>query len=264
MAGKQKRDNQQPDCITARILGMAKKESGFTLIELLIAIGVGSLIIAAIYAAVNLAQKSTAGVSRKITTQQDARTALEIMAMEVRMASYNRKSPRTWHVDPGGNCAGKVSFAIVQNENNNDTERRKGIQRADADRIAIAMDLGEPPSESIANPLQANEYIEYLYQSDAIMRSVSCGSFQPFLGGTGADTNVKNAEAGIPLFQYFDRNGNNLADASGNVPADRIPSIRRIRITIVAETKEKDSLTGKTKRMTYTTDVLVKNHALCP
>jgi D-arabinose 5-phosphate isomerase GutQ len=55
------------------------------------------------------------------------------------------------------------------------------------------------------------------------------------------------------VFQYFDNT---------DAVTTSIPAIRRIRITIVAETENKDSLTNQVKTMTYTTDVLVKNHVL--
>lgn len=223
------------------------------MIELIIAMGVGALIITVIYAAMNVAQKSSASVGRKVVTQQDARTVLDIMAMEVRMASYNPQMlPQAWQVADDGNCYGKLIL----------TRSNKGIQTAAANEIAIAMDLDN--SRSIANGTSDNEYIVYRYDNDTIRRSVTCGNFQPLLGGPDTETNVSNKSAGIPLFQYFDRNGTNLADASGNVPANFIPQIGRVRINIVADTKNPDSMTNKVRRMTYTTDVLVKNHVLCP
>lgn len=231
---------------------MALKRNGFTLVELVIALGVGALIITVIYAAMNAAQKSSASVGRKVVTQQDARTVLDIMTMEIRMASYNPGMTKaTWTMAKDGNCK-EITL----------TPDHKGIQKAAANEIAIAMDLDN--SKSIANSASDNEYIVYRCENETIRRSVSCGNFQPMLGGTDTETNVRNASAKLPLFQYFDRDGNNLADASGDVPAALIPSIRRVRINIVADTKNPDSMTQKVRRMTYTTDVLVKNHVLCP
>ncbi len=218
----------------------------------MIALGVGAFIITVIYAAMNAAQKSSASVGRKVVTQQDARTVLDIMAMEIRMASYNPAMIKaTWTTAKDGNCQ---NVTLVPDN--------KGIQKAAANEIAIAMDLDN--SRSIANSASDNEYIVYKYENNAIRRSVTCGNFQPMLGGTDMETNVSNSSAKIPLFQYFDRNDNNLADTSGNVPGGSIPNIRRIRINIVADTKNPDSMTHQVRRMTYTTDVLVKNHVLCP
>ena len=68
---------------------MNMKKNGFSLVELIIAMAVGLLIMTAIYAIINMAQRSSASVGRKVVTQQDARAVLDLMAMEIRMASYN-------------------------------------------------------------------------------------------------------------------------------------------------------------------------------
>ena len=62
---------------------------GFTLVELVMAMAVGVVLLAAISTAVVSGQRSSTGIERKVTTNQDARAALEIMASEIRMASYN-------------------------------------------------------------------------------------------------------------------------------------------------------------------------------
>lgn len=213
---------------------------GFTLVELMVAMFIGMLIMAAIYASINIAQRSSAGVTRKVAMQQDARTVLDIMAMEVRMASYNpRNSFETWGGSIAANACGGLGMTVAN----------KGIQEAGASRLAIAMDLDG--SGRIGD--KDNEYIVYQYDgSNTITRSVNCGAAEQFLGGNlDATTRVKNTAAGLSLFQYFDKSGIETV-----TPRD----IRRIRINIAADTKDKDSLTGRTKRMIYTTDVLVKNH----
>jgi prepilin-type N-terminal cleavage/methylation domain-containing protein len=224
---------------------MFAKKNGFTLIELVVAMAVGAIIMSALYAAVNMAQRASASVGRKVVTQQDARTVLNIMAMEIRMVSYNpAMTPATWDDKIAGNCSDK---------NINLNRNLKGILEATDSRIAIAMDLDG--STSIGD--NENEYIVYNFNNntESITRSVSCGGNQNFLGGSDSETKVKNGEINTPLFVYYDRNGDET---------NSIPDIRRIRITIVADTKNPDSLTGESRRMTYTTDVLVKNHVLCP
>ena len=145
---------------------------------------------------------------------------------------------------------------------------KKGIQTAAANTIFIAMDLNNPPVSPAVIGDVANEYIEYSYNgADTITRNVSCGGDQVILGGTGSATMVRNAATTpvTPLFQYFDSSNNNITTTVVNNNSSTIngvPAIRRIRITIVADTESKDSLTtSNPRRMTYTTDVLVKNHA---
>jgi prepilin-type N-terminal cleavage/methylation domain-containing protein len=241
---------------------MNMKKNGFTLVELIIAIAVGLLILTAIYASINMAQRSSASVGRKVTTQQDARAVLDLMATEIRMASYNPTSSfAIWNTIPTGTCASMGSVAAVK--------ANKGIQTAAnaTNTIIIAMDLHNPPSVFDQIGDVANEYIEYSYDgADTITRNVNCGGDQVILGGTGSATMVRNADTTpvTPLFQYFDSSNNDITTTVVNNNSSTIngvPAIRRIRITIVADTESKDSLTSKARRMTYTTDVLVKNHA---
>jgi prepilin-type N-terminal cleavage/methylation domain-containing protein len=230
------------------IFNMNIKKNGFTLVELIIAVAVGLLILTAVYASINMAQRSSASVGRKVVTQQDARSVLDLMAMEIRMASYNPTSTKSiWLSIPTAACASMGSFSPVN--------ANIGIQTAagtpNANTIVIAMDLN---ADRIIGPPGTSEYIEYSYNgADTITRNVNCGNDQPILGGAGSATMVRNNAAGMSLFQYFDSNG---------AATTSIPAIRRIRITIVADTESNDNLTSKTRRMTYTTDVLVPNHAL--
>lgn len=238
-------------------LNMKASEKGFTLLEVILALGISMLIITAIYTSVNMAQRSSTSITRKVITQQDARAVLDIMAMEIRMASLNPNPPptgSTWSTIPYGEDKNLKTAPLISN---------KGIQIAGANQIYIAMDLNgdgiigdftKPDGSKVEVP---NEYILYTYDStkNAIYRSVSDGNNQPILGGSDdTDTKVINNES-TPLFQYFDRDEN---------PTASIPDIRRIRITIIAQTKSSDMLSGKVRIMPYTTDVLVKNHVLSP
>jgi prepilin-type N-terminal cleavage/methylation domain-containing protein len=252
---------------------MNMKKNGFSLVELIIAVAVGLLIMTAVYAMINLAQSSSVSVGRKIVTQQDARSVLDLMAMEIRMASYNPTMSTTiWSTIPT-NCA-SISISL--------DPTKKGIQTATANTILVAMDLTNPTVYPAVIGDSPNEYIKYSYNgADTIYRNASCSGDTPLLGGTGSATMVANGTCSSytngtctcaaningtcpALFQYFDASGNNLADNTGTVPTTSIKNIRRIRITIVANTEYTDRLTHKSRIMTYTTDVLVKNHAFSP
>jgi len=269
---------------------MNMKKNGFTLIELIIGLGIAVIIMVAVYAAMNTVQRSSSSVVQKVTTQQDVRTVLDIMAMEIRMASYNPQPPvigSTWSSIPACSTMGNIT----------PTTGSKGIQVANASTILIAMDLngdgvigcnanatncktccGPPNTCTDTNCAGSNEYIEYSYGTNTIHRNVNCSGDTDILGGTDNATTVingtctsyingtcactSNINGTCPaLFQYFDASGASLADGTGTVPATSIPNIRRIRITIVAQTLNTDSLTRKFRTMTYSTDVLVKNHA---
>jgi prepilin-type N-terminal cleavage/methylation domain-containing protein len=226
-------------------------KKGFTLVELMISIAVGMLIMLAVYGAMEMAQRSSVSVTGKVTTQQDVRSVLDLMAMEIRMASYNpQNATATWGTIPA--CASMGLGVPVT--------ALKGIQLANRNAITIAMDLDN--SGVIGNT--ANEYLMYSYDGiNTISRNVSCGGNQAILGGAGTSTNVTNAASGIFLFRYLDRLDNDITAA---VEADqsRIANIRRILITIVADTEQNDPNLQKPRRMIYSTNVIVRNHALSP
>lgn len=248
---------------------MHQYKNGFTIVELLIALVVGSIIMTAIYAMINLGQGTSGAVSRRITTQQDTRAVLDLMAMEISMASYNPNMTNlTWTGSmANASCATPMVTA------------RRGIQEATATNIGVAMDLGSNAAlcpNPTADPCItdfANEYIVYIYRSaeSSIRRKTNnCNPIdigQIILGGTEADAavRVRNSETSpvTPLFQYFDRTGVELVPPLTDA---NIQLIRRIRINIVGDDKVKDDKSGlyKVSRRTYSTDVLVRNHAMSP
>jgi len=195
---------------------------GFTLVEILVALGIGAIMLAAIYSMVNLSQNTSSGVERRVTAQQDEKTALELMAMEIGMASYNSFLTNIW-VDPA-NCT-----ALSANQT------YKGIQVATANSITIEMDIND--NGSIGD---ANEIISYNYDAGNlyITRETNCGV--------------------IPVFRYFDGDGIEIFPTAAN-PAP-IPNIRRIEITLAVETENPDLNNGQRKRMVYSTSVIVRNH----
>jgi prepilin-type N-terminal cleavage/methylation domain-containing protein len=226
---------------------MNKQDRGFTLVELMIAMGVGAILITAIYASVTMAQRSSASVGRKVVTQQDARAVLNLMALEMRMASYNPGwSTATFSGNMQNNCDHVVLNPVYN-----------GIQQATTSSIGVAMDLDA--SRTICNV--SNEYIQYTYNagSHSITRSVNCQGMA-VLGETDSKTTVTNFN-----LQYFDSGSNNITSTVISNPGSMtngIPAIRRIQITLTVQTKDPDSMTHKVKTTTYKTDVLVRNHAV--
>ncbi|MFA5181909.1 MAG: prepilin-type N-terminal cleavage/methylation domain-containing protein [Syntrophales bacterium] len=230
-----------------------KNERGFTLVEILVAMGLGTLMLMAIYLAVNSAQRSSTGIESKVVAQQDARGALDLMAMEIRMASFNPNlTPNIW-VNPA-TCAGAAASATY-----------RGITAATANSISIEMDLNE--NSVIGDP---NEIISYNYDvgNNYISRETNCGGAQPFLGDTTANQNLKtvlvvNNAAGVPLFRYYDgtytAGGVGTEIPAGSLPG-RIPDIRRIEITLVVDTVNDDPNMGGKRRIIYSTSVLPRNH----
>jgi hypothetical protein len=217
-------------------------------------------------------QKSTTGVERKVAAQQDVKAALDIMAMEISMASYNPFFGMGIWVQPPGSPPSSNDCIATGNQ------MYRGIQEATPTAITVEMDVGPDGfgNGSIGSP-DENEIIRYAYDAaiQYINRSSNCGPAQPFLGADPATApsgtrtvRVKNKELGInngastptpALFRYYDSNGTELYPDT--TPAN-IPNIRRIDITLAVETEEVDPSTGNPRQMIYSTSVLVRNHAI--
>ena len=234
-----------------------RTEKGFTLVETIAAIAIAMIMMTSIYAAINMAQKSTTGIEHKVVAQQDARVALEIMAMEIRMASYDMALNRGIWVDPATCVAG--------------TPAARGIREATSGTLAVEMDIDD--SGVVGD--SPNEIIRYAYLSgDTDLRitrgTVRCpgpttGGAQPFLGapegGTDSRTvRVINQTVNVPVFRYYDGAGTEIFPTAGDQTS--VPNIRRIDITLAAETEDIDPGTQQRRRMIYGTSVIPKNHGI--
>ncbi|MDD5344021.1 MAG: prepilin-type N-terminal cleavage/methylation domain-containing protein [Smithella sp.] len=227
-----------------------KNHKGYTLVEVLIALALGVIILSAIYSLVNMGQKSTYNIERRVAAHQDARTALEMMSMEIQMASYNPRpdyeGSNFWV--SSGNCTASTN------------QTYKGIQSATDSSITIEMNLDG--SASIGDSI--NEVINYTYDSNNqyISRSTNCtGGDQPFLGdvpGNPRAVRVINTSA-VPVFRYFNALGAEIAASS--LPAG-IPNIARIDITLWVETENADMNTGQRKKAFYSTSIIPRNHVI--
>jgi type II secretory pathway component PulJ len=230
-----------------------KHSRGFTVVELVMAVAVGMVLLAAVSTAVVSGQRSSTGIERKVTTNQDARAALEIMASEIRMASFNSLfTVNLWRTPTNCNVSGNQTW--------------KGIQEATATAITIEMDLD--PDGSCGNA--AGEIIRYEYDSvnlrlnrESILcnpgRSADVHSFLgPIAGQPGVRT-VEVANGALPVFRYFDGTGAQIAYA--NLPND-IPRIRRIEIALLVRSADVDPNTGQQRQMAYSTSVIPRNHGI--
>jgi hypothetical protein len=184
----------------------------------------------------------------KVVAHQDARAVLEVMAMEIGMASYNPIVVANIWRNPG-DCV-----------NTSATQGYKGIQLATANSITVEMDIAESGNVG-DNP---NEVIAYVYDAanDRVTRGTNCTTAISFLGdiaGNPRSVRVINNALGIPMFRYFDGVGNEILAA--NLPAS-IPNIRRIEITLAVETEDVAPDTGQRRGMTYSTSVVPRNHAI--
>lgn len=232
-----------------------RDDRGFTLVELIIAIGVTVVLLGAVYMSVNSAQRHSSGIERKVAAQQDVKPALDLMAMEIGMASYNPTAAANLWVNPTGACT-----AASPNQN------YRGIQEATTNSIVVEMDISGTAAgdgDGALGPPDNNEVIRYTYDTvnQYITRATNCGGNQPFLGALPSNTRavrVINNTLGLPVFRYWDGTG---TDISATLPAG-IPNIRRIDITLAVETEDVDPNTNLRRRLIYSTSVVPRNHAI--
>jgi Tfp pilus assembly protein PilW len=246
------------------MLEKMKNENGYTLIEALIALLMGSLVLMAIYSAINTVQTSSSKIESKVAAQQDSRGALDLMAMEIQMASYNPLLKNNIWVS-STDCVSVVAGNQIY----------KGIQEAGANSITIEMDITNAAGTTtdgngaIDGP---NEIIRYNYDSTnkyitrqtRTAAACSMAPALPFLGATTANAAtqtvwVVNNAAGIPVFRYYDGQNNALA-----APVTNMGDIRKIEITLVTQTSNKDIGTGGQRQIIYTTSVVPRNHGPSP
>lgn len=236
-----------------------KEMKGFTLVELMIAIGVTVGLMAAVYMAVNSAQKHSSAIEKKVTAQQDVKPVLDLMAREIGMVSYNPTLAANLWVNPTGTCLAASS-----------DQNYRGLQEATTNSMVVEMDISgytSPTGDVNGDGMlgDENEVIRYNYDTvnQYITRATNCGGGQPFLGDTATSGRprvlVINDTLGLPVFRYFDSTGTEIASAG--LPA-AIPNIRRIDITLAVETEHLDAITGQRRRLIYSTSVIPRNHAI--
>jgi Tfp pilus assembly protein PilX len=128
------------------------------------------IIIAVIYAVVVTAQRSTANMERKVVAGQDARGALELIAIEIQMASYNPTYATGIWEDPATCVAGSGN------------QLYRGIQAATATSLSVEADIND--NGVLGGTGNTNEIITYAYDTgnQYITRETNCGGAQPFLG----------------------------------------------------------------------------------
>lgn len=224
-----------------------KNEEGFTVVEIVVAMAIGIVLMFAVFVAMESGRRSSVAVERKVTATQDVRAALEIMALEIGMASYNPNLvPGIWQAS---DCTASSNQSY------------KGIQEATDLSIVVEMDINEN-SLVYNSGSDSNEVIRYAYDAGNkyLTRSTNCGGNQAFLGDIPANpraVRVINGDIGIPVFRYYDGNGVLIT----SLPAG-IPNIRRVEITLAVETEDIDPNLGERRRMIYSTSIMPRNHAM--
>lgn len=254
--------------------------NAFTIVEIMIAIVISFIIMGAVGLAMRSGLYSSLGIEAKTVAHQNARAALETMALEISMASYNPKFERDdiiWADLTLGSLNGLNCSILTSAPSNPD---RKGIVEATANSLTIEADIN---NDGIVGSVgQQNEVIRYVYVTAGgeqyITRCTCCtsgstgGGGQPFLGNTVASgqqrtVRVINNQVGIPVFRYFNGRGVEFTPNTAltdciqvPTPNNHICNIRRIDITLVVESDTIDPMTQQRHRQFYSTTVVPLNH----
>ena len=136
---------------------------GFTLVELMITLVMSGIIVAAIYSAYIIQQKTYYTQGQVVEMQQNIRAGLEMMSSEIRMAGY----------DPGG-------------------EAGAGILEATGSKIRITMDLNNDN-----DVLDTNEDVTYEIAGGKLTRTPRVGAAQAVAEGIQSFESYYTLDGGI-------------------------------------------------------------------
>jgi len=198
---------------------------GFTVLELIIAMSIGLVVLGAVYGALTVQNRHVLLQEQLAEMQWNARTAMEIMMRDIRMAGYNPQGSVWSGIQPGITAATAQTLGFVADLNGN----------------------GSTAPDS-SNP---NENVGYaVYNTGGVFRLGRTVN-----GSTAAM--ARNVESWT--FSYYDRDGNLLSSS----PA--VSAIHRIRVNLTVRTEKSDpsytdpSLADHYRRYTLDFNVFPRN-----
>jgi type IV pilus assembly protein PilW len=190
------------------MLNTPNNHKGFTLIELMVAVAIASMVLAGIYSAFIMQQRSQLSEQVAVDMQQTLRAAIYLMERDIRMAGFD--PTRTWGLD-GINNDGDVDTDEADEKQNDreldgvDNDLDGNIDAADADGEALGVTYAGASSIQIVMDTngdriyQPNENIGYrfanLYDADGDgMADLGKGGAAPLGRALGAGSPQPLAE----------------------------------------------------------------------
>lgn len=235
---------------------------GFTLMELMVTLALTSIIIAVIYSAYTLQQRTFRRETLVVAAQQNARNALFLMENEIRMAGYDRHNTDLFGItDIRLDAAGfgtltfTADYGFLTNTDNGTVDGDETITYALYDAgstMAVGnFDLGRDDDGGATPPDLVAEGIEALGFAFAFDEDED-GQLDTSAGGNviwavdsdsdnDLDATLDNDDDG-DIDPDDDVNNDNVIDTSdGALPSEvNIDRIRAIKVFILARTKSPD------------------------
>ncbi len=213
----------------------AGSDSGFSLVELLVSFTVMTLLLTGLYTVLVQTQGTFDAQQDAMALLQQARTAVDSLAFELRMAGSNIDNvPEAVEVA----SATQVVFA------------------ADIDGGSILPPCGagyETAAEGGA------ERITYKVQGTQLLRDVDCWDGANWNNEYSDQVVVDNLVAAGPVFRFFDENGAELIAGGGPLSAAQRDALRLIMIDLSLEDAEDHLVAESFEGMRIFTQVKLRN-----
>ena len=201
-----------------------RDKKGFTLVELMITLAMSGIIVAAIYSAYIIQQKTYYTQGQVVDMQQNIRAALEMMESEIRMAGY----------DPTGNATAAITtatnsqFAFSQ-DLNGDGSVTAGAANPNENIVYRFAATDDANNDGIADTFPAAQTTPV-----SLRRESNGGGLQPIADGIQA----------IEFYYTLD-------DGVTKTLTPALDKIQSVQITILAVASQRDP--KYTNTVTYTT-----------
>jgi type IV pilus assembly protein PilW len=194
---------------------------GFTLVELMITLAMSAIIVAAVYSAYIIQQKTYYTQGQVVEMQQNIRAGLELMSSEIRMAGY----------DPGGKAGASVTAAT-------------------ATKFAFTANLNAESGDT--DLLDTNENVTFcLDATGADIDGDGCDDNG--IADTGAASIVRSNQPiadDIQRIEFFYTLDDGVTKTL-NPTAAQLPQIQTVQITMLAVSSQRDPKYTNTE--SYTT-----------